>query len=258
MAGGYVKRPTSSVEALSEEIRKLHEKIDNMGRALTGIGLYVDGETRNLVFDSGTGKFRVVDPNTGQVTHEVGVFGFYDGSGRKQGGFGLWRANGGSVALSLLDLGTTPGHPFGQALQWFDKSGNIVVADDANGNGLALPYLPIPFCDSNIASGYAITSGTFSDCGVGASYQMNPNVMGYVIVQSDAVGTTGEVRLLASGTQVGATITVPANTTMLTFIGPAALPGNFRDYVQYNLQARRTAGGGNIRARMVALTGQQA
>lgn len=263
MAGGYAFQP-QGIEGMRAEFLKLQNQIDALRKGLVGLGLQID-ENGNLIFSGATGNLlinnggslAVVDPNAGHLVFYVGSEGFADGSGRHQGVVQLFRADDGSLALSLFDGGTTPGHTFRQALQWYDRSGNIVVADDDTGDGLARPHLTVgPLTDTNVTKwpgGHATTWTTISSC---FFENQNPRLSWSIYLYSP-VSTTTQFRLLAGGTQIGTTQTV--TNAIAQWSDTQSVPSGiaFGQQVLLELQCQATAGTGVAAAQQLFLEGVQ-
>jgi hypothetical protein len=204
------------------------------------------------------GSIAVIDPATGRTVAYLGQGTIPDGSGRTQM-VALFIRDDGTPALELADLGTIPGHAHQQALQWFDRSGNIVIADDTlSGKGIAVPYVPFGPFMSNTAPTDTTTSATFTTLQSAVGYWMNPKVFIQILVRSSDATTTGNVRVLdQSNNQIGSTQAVAGNDFKYVNIGPIAMPGNFKDSLSLNIQAQRTAGAGTIGVRGIVAIGIQ-
>lgn len=263
MAGGYAYKP-EGVQAIAAEFRSLQNQIDALRKGLVGLGLQIDpngnlifsGATGNLLINNG-GALAVVDPNAGHVVLEVGSVGFNDGSGRKQGAVIMNRADDGSAALQLVDGGTAPGHTFRQALQWFDRSGNIVMADDDTGDGLARPHLTVgPLTDTNVTKwpgGYNTTWTTISSCFV---ENQNPRLSWSIYLYSPA-STTTQFRLLVGGIQIGTTQTVTNAIAQWTDVQSVPSGVAFGQQALLELQCIATAGTGAAAGQQLFLEGVQ-
>jgi hypothetical protein len=196
------------------------------------------------------GRFQVIDANTGQVVAIIGALPpeFDRSDGSRQPGVAFYREDG-TLGGLLGDLNpTTP--PYKQAWQVFDRAGNVVMADDTNGgHGLAKPTVGggCFFNDTNVTRWPQTTNGTFTAIADTYIYMENPRVQWDIQYTADS-GTTGEVRLMCNGVQVGATQTVGvAFSLWSTFT--VALPGvSVGDFPYLQLQARRTSGAGNVYA----------
>ena len=165
----------------------------------------------------------------------------------------------GEIALSLEDpLPAVDG--FHQYLALWDRAGNVIMGDDTtSGQGLARPYVPIPFYPYPAAPIQTTTSGSFTTLmRAAAAFHQHPRVQVGVLVQSSA-STTGEVRLYDStnGVQVGPTLTIPGGDFSNYMLGPAALGGNHMDTLDLDVQARRLTGAGTIGVQVTTAYGVQ-
>lgn len=208
------------------------------------------------------GSVTVIDPTTGNKVMYVGDRLIPDGSGRHQMAFMTWRDDG-TAALQLFDGGVALGHPHQQAVQWFDRTGHTVFADDTSGGqGIASPYLPLGQWVDNVVSGASAgptTSATFVTQQVVHAYIQHPKFVGMFLANSTSAGTTGEICVLDPyGNQVGPAVSVPANAISYLVIGPSAYTSwNFQGNGIFNLQARRTGGTGSIGVRGLSAWGVQ-
>lgn len=170
-------------------------------------------------------------------------------------GLRTFRPNGQQMLSSL-----------GQGFQGFtytavyDGNGDVVLADNPVGAGLLRPRLSVGSWVDNTALGtpaQPTTSSTFVTLQTLFGYQQNPYVRVDAIVSSSAADTTGEVIVTdPSGTQIGSTLTVAANTVAVVTLGPVALPSfSLGSAGYYSLQARRTAGTGTVGVRGLGMWG---
>ncbi|MFJ3793908.1 hypothetical protein [Kitasatospora sp. NPDC090091] len=151
-----------------------------------------------------------------------------------------------SVALSL-----------GTAWQLYDKAGHPVVAEDAiAGQGLALPYLSMLWAPARYTDWLATTSGTFEDIHRATIYKLQPYASVSIGHTTDVSGTTGELQVTVAGRVIGSPTAVAFSQAAVT-IGPFALTGDFKQQIELRVQARRTAGTGNVRVAVLASTGLQ-
>lgn len=138
---------------------------------------------------------------------------------------------------------------------WLDRSGQQVLAEDPV-SGLGLPYLPIMFAPARYTDWPATTGGTFEDIWRATISRQQAYAYLAIGATTDASGTTGELQVTLNGQSVGSVIPV-AFTVTATTIGPIALPGPLRGQVEIRVQARRTAGAGNVRCAVLAASGIQ-
>lgn len=156
----------------------------------------------------------------------------------------IWRADG-SLALGMYD--PNPADGFQQFLAMFDRNGNIIVSDDTNsGFGLARPHLAHAFYPSRAQDFLKSTAASWETVWRARVEKQQPQIYGECWGATDTSGTTGQVRLMVNGVQLGATQNAVAGTVMQFQFGPAVVAGNFGDTLNVELQAQRTAGTGNV------------
>ncbi len=182
-----------------------------------------------------------------------------DGSGRRQTQVVICRDDG-SGALVMSDLGTVPNHPHQQALQWMDRTGNVVIADDTNGGvGVARPHIPTYALQNASTATWPQTSATtatqISQCYV--EYQQPK--LGWVIQCYAPANVTGLFTLQYNGTTIGTqTVVGGAGGLFLTWSNIAAVPSGlgFGQVYSLVLLAQVTAGTGTVYAQSVLIQGQ--
>lgn len=135
-----------------------------------------------------------------------------------------------------------------------DQAGNVIVAEDASGEGLALPYLPIPFTTARYTDWPATTSAAFEDIHRATIYRLQPYAYISIGHTADAAATTGEIQVYANNAAVGDVIAVTFSQQATT-IGPFQLPGLYASQVDLKVSARRTGGAGAIRCTVLAASG---
>lgn len=200
------------------------------------------------------GFVKIVDPTTGNQVAYLGSADTIDGN--PQMVVEIYRDDG-TIALALGDFGIVPGHPHQQAIQWYDRSGNIVVADDTtSGVGLARPHVPLGMCaDTNTTRWPGTNATAFTAIASCYAEIQQPRLSWYYNVYAPA-GVTGQFRLVVGGTQVGSTFAV-TNNAFGNFTGVAAIPAGivFGQQVLIELQARVTVGSGTVIAQQLLLNG---
>jgi|GEM_PF-1873474 len=139
-----------------------------------------------------------------------------------------------------------------------DQDNNIIVSDDlASGVGLARPWLPVPFRDAWTTPPPNTTSGTFTPMQEATYTQQHPRLLAHLLVRASDGSTAGEVRVTVDGVQVGEVRPVAAGEHAYAWVGPFALPGDFSEFVNVAVEARRTAGSGTVGVRVVGAWGIQ-
>jgi len=211
-----------------------------------------------LIID-GTGGITVVDPNNGLYVMYIGSQPNGNASPPNQMVARFFRSDG-TAALQLADDGTIPGHPQLQALQWYDRSGKVIVADDTNGGwGLARPHLPAYGMAQVDPTKWATnTTGSFTDLISGWLEIQNPYLDWGFWLYTDAA--SAQFRVMVNGTQVGTTQTV--NNAWALYQAnkipfPGAGPSLFGTTVTVSVQGRIASGTGNARAECLFLQGDQ-
>lgn len=196
------------------------------------------------------GSFRFLD-DAGDMRIYFGpvVYG-----GSTTTGWILKRASGGNV----FELGGSAVDNQFWALR--DEQGNIIVGDDAaTGQGLARPYVPIPFVSGAAAVPTdTTTSATFTGLLSARYTKQHPRLKARILCRASDGTTTGEVQIVkVGGAQIGTTVTVTAGFYGLLTIGPADVDGTHMEEMELEVQARRTAGAGTIGVRMFGAYAQQ-
>lgn len=140
----------------------------------------------------------------------------------------------------------------------WDRQGHIVLStDEVSGQGIARPWLPVTWAGSDYTQWPGTTESSFSPLVETAVPRQQPRLFVRLRHTTDASGTTGEVRLMCDGTQLGPTIAVGFSVGF-TDIGPLPLPaGDFGEILGMSVAGRRTAGTGAVRAMVTASWTQQ-
>jgi hypothetical protein len=141
-----------------------------------------------------------------------------------------------------------------------DRSANVIVSDDAlSGEGLARPYIPIPFGDGDASHWGGTSSGTFLALYTGFAYRQHPKFTGIVQVLADA-GTSGELELwdATNSVQLDVQSIAAAESSYKTFSG-VDITSTSALYGLMSLQwrVRVTGGAGSIHVNPVFCTGIQ-
>jgi len=169
---------------------------------------------------------------------------------------GTWLGRaGGRTALAAYGTGVDGDNGF---VALYDLSGNYILTDDtASRRGLARPY--IGYQVGEVTPPTAVTTSvTFEDLAAGVNAVQHPVMYAQLLVRSSDASTTGEVRVMVDGVQVGDTLTVQGGSYQYASIGPASVPVSEDTYGQLHaiaVQARRTGGAGTIGVRVMSLLG---
>jgi hypothetical protein len=228
-------------EWINQRLAEMQRQINELRSAVTLESAII--EDGDLVVDGGAIKSR--DYN-GTTLFYLGNIEPNLDDGRPQRGM-IMRRNDGSVVLGLFDAFPGDGAPanYRQALNWYDRNGNVVVADDTDGGiGLARPY--VPYTLTSGADNQNVTAATFTETHTIAGPRQHPKMtVGISVFTSDGT-TAGEVRIVAGATVLAGPTVIPAGGS----IAPAyvfTLPAASHMGLEYlAIQARRTAGAGNI------------
>ncbi|RPE27273.1 hypothetical protein [Kitasatospora cineracea] len=231
-----------AIKALREDLRELRAARRLEAAAIGAGGLsIVNGGALTMKTTAGVPMLFV-----GPVQYT-----FLDGS-TQQGVIGR-RADGSAFLTMYAQPGISGSNYQGWAL--YDRAGNAIVSEDAvSGTGLGLPYLPNCWAPARYTDWPASSSGTFEDIHRLTIYKQQPYASVSIGHTSDVSGTTGELQVTVNGTPVTPVTPVSFSQAAVT-VGPFALPGRIRQQVEIRVQARRTAGTGNVRCQILASTG---
>jgi hypothetical protein len=139
-----------------------------------------------------------------------------------------------------------------------DSGGRIIVSNDAaTGQGLARPYVPAGFYRQRYADwSVQTTAGAWEGLWKGEIVKQHPRLSVAVQVSTTASDTTGEVRVLVDGAQLGAVQSV-GFALAVKLIGPAAVAGDHMKVLTVEIQGQRTAGTGGLKVEPLHLLGVQ-
>ncbi|MEU7134503.1 hypothetical protein [Streptomyces sp. NPDC046261] len=166
--------------------------------------------------------------------------------GQFQQGF-VVRRDDGSPAISVW-TGDPQGMP-DQPVQIWDRKGNVILADDAKGHGLAKPYVPYPMPTPENATKWESTSSTsWTTLYNGNAIVQHPKL--YCLIAMATAGNGGELRLLVDDRQVGPT----AKSTLL-FTEPIGV--DYGSHITFKVQARAANGNSTVWCSPRALYGVQ-
>jgi hypothetical protein len=248
--------PQDDAGALTRRVAALERLVQQMSTANSLAYATID---RGGVTITNGGSVTVKDTD-GHIVAYIGALpsSFNRSDGSAQPGV-MFNREDGSVAAFLGDSNPlTP--PYKQSFQIYDRTGQVVVADDTNGGkGLAAPWVGggLIMGDTNTSRWPQTTNGSFLSVSFGWYRIQNPRVQWDIQYVADAA-TAGEVRLMINGLQVDATQTVGTSFGLWTRY-KIAIPGtwNIGDIVGVDLQARRTSGTGIIYAQPMRFSGDQ-
>jgi hypothetical protein len=239
---------------LVRRIKALEDKLNSFMGATTLENSSIGAGGLQVNADGG---IIVIDPNTNTGIVYMGTSSNEDSVPQRQMIFEIYRGDA-TPALIMADLGTAPGHPQLQALQWFDRAGNIVVADDTIGGvGLANPHIPAgQLMDTNSSTWPATTSTSFVAIATMYIEIINPLLTWQINLATSATGSA-QFRLMLDSAQVGTTQSL---TNALTqWSDQAALPAGKTVGQTYllELQARMVSGPGSAQGQSLRISGAQ-
>jgi hypothetical protein len=229
---GVVNQP----ENLLTRIRDLERQVRELRR----------GSLYNAAISQGGLEVRTPD---GDVILRAGEM---EVAGQVAYGLAVYRRNG-TLQARFFD---TPGG--GGYFAFFDEAGNVVMSNDTvSGRGLATPYIPwhwTPWSEV-VTPPLATTSAAFEVLARCHAQAQNPRLRVLLIVKSDA-DTTGEIVLAVAGVPISPVLEVQVAANNYLWLH-GDLPGNHLDVGYVDLQARRTAGTGAVRATIAWTSGVQ-
>lgn len=236
--------PGADRDLLIEEIRALQRRVQALETSAPLRSASISDGGR-LAIKSRDGVDQIILGRTDDPTRKAP-------DGNPQMVFYVYRSTG-EAALTLEDAAPAV-DGFQQYLAIWDRAGNIIMGDDTtSGQGLARPYLPVPFYPFLNPPSITTNAATFTTLMRSAAHaKQHPRIKVGVTVYADA-GTTGEVRLwdATNGVRIGSALTIPANSWADYNIGPADLGGSHMGTVDLDIQARRTGGAGNIGVQVI-------
>jgi hypothetical protein len=159
---------------------------------------------------------------------------------------------GGQVALAAFQSGAN----FLPVL--YDLAGNrVMFPDEIAGQGLARPRLTHSLYPTDFTTMASSTSATFETLWTGGYWKQQDSLHVFGRMGSDTA-TGGELRVLANGVQLGATITIPVFVNTTWDLTPLAVPGGYLDYTQIEIQIRRTSGAGAVKCAPIMMVSREA
>lgn len=204
------------------------------------------------------GFLQLIDKVLGVSLFYVGPVSPNKADGTPQQGWIVRRADG-TIVLQLFDaFPTDMGGALNQALNWRDRAGNVVLADDTNGGvGLARPHLASAFYPTRTQDFLKSTAAAFETVLRARVEKQQPKLYVEAWGWADASGTTGQIQVLVNGVALGTAQSVNNTAVGLFTFGPATVAGNFSDTLNVEIQVKRTAGTGNVLAAASMVQGTQ-
>lgn len=239
---------------LWERVRKIAaEEVARFARSGFLRNARISGGAGLTVADGG--KFRALYPDElgGETAFYVGDI--YGAESRDYLGTGVLIQAPDGTDLAVF---RTDSH-FGTTMQnIYDSGGRIIFGNDAaSGQGLARPYLSGGFARARYADwGVSTTSSTFETLFEQRIWKQHPRLEVAVRASMDTTDTTGEVRVLVNGVQLGAT-TSEGYATTYRYFGPEPIAGAHMETVIVEIQGRRTSATGALRVESRYWVGRQ-
>lgn len=161
----------------------------------------------------------------------------------------IWqiRRAGGQLVLDLYDAFPGVDGTLNQALNWRDRNGNAVIADDTDsGQGIARPYLPGVFYPARNVDWPKVTNTSFETVFRAQVPKQQPKLYVRAWGWNDTAGATGEIKVLVNGIQLSTTVTTGNAAVTEYLFGPAAVDGAHLSSLVVEIQARMVSGGGSL------------
>lgn len=142
-------------------------------------------------------------------------------------------------------------------ISFTDVNGNQLIADDTDvPYGLAVPYIPFSAVTATefTTPATVVTAGAFTTTHYMEGYRISPSISVLVKVIT-AAATTAEVQVKDTATAgVSPLLSVGASTTVIRTISMRT-SGTHLAQIQYELQARRVSGAGNVNIGVLGVFG---
>lgn len=198
------------------------------------------------------------DGANGNAVLEVEDAAIPDGSGRRQTITQVFRDDA-SLALACADFGTAPNHPHQQALQWYDRSGNVVIADDTvSGAGVARPHIPaFGLMNTNVATWPSTNQTTSTQIAAGIMEYQQPKLYFTIELYAPA-NVTGNFYLKYNGTTIASYgLAGGTSGTFYAWSSTVAVPSglSFGNVYTIELDALVAAGTGTVAAQPYIVQG---
>lgn len=141
-----------------------------------------------------------------------------------------------------------------------DEKNNIIVGNDStSGQGLARPYIPAGgmwrarFSDWSVST----TSTTFETLWKGEMLKQHPKLSVATRASTDVSGTTGEIKVLVNGVQLGSSVATVGFALTTSLLGPNVVNGDHMTLLSVEIQGRVTTGSGALRVEPLHVIGRQ-
>ncbi|MCK2237700.1 MULTISPECIES: hypothetical protein [unclassified Crossiella] len=240
-----------SADDVLSRLRRLESRVEELSRTTLSNAVISDGgiTVRNL------GGIRALDSDE----NENFFIGGLDGTlsrpdGTPQPAF-LVSDDRGAWRITLFDPAPDR-DDYRQFVSISDFSGNTILGDDVvDGQGLARPYMAVPFSRSRVGDYPAVTSSAFEAVWEATVLKQQPKLSLWTVTGADA-GTVGEFEIKINGQTVQQWQATGGYGRDAR--GPYSLPGLvYRDLVRIELRARRVSGTGTVRVSVGDALGRQ-
>lgn len=230
--------------ALEQRVRQLENAAPLQNATISGgAGLTIQDLGRFLIERGGSA---LINDGQGRVLLYAG--GLSETVPGVPQGYGVFLARlDGSYAMRFSDDADDE-----QVQRWkfYDRNGKRILAEDPQGDGLEWPALPLVFANMDYTTWPGTPSTTFTALAQAVAYRQHRRAFVTVRHTTDESTTSGQLRLMVNGTQVGSTISVGFGIGE-NLVGAFDVPGVHGDSTTYTIEARTTAGPGKVRAAVV-------
>lgn len=143
------------------------------------------------------------------------------------------------------------------AILWDGQQNNVVLTDNVTGQGLARPYIggtgqPARYDDWTVQT----SSTEFETVFTADGYHQHSGMLAWARCSTTAAGTTGEMRVMVDGQQLGDVAPVAFSIGRKLF-GPATLDLPYSSFVTVEWQARVIDGAGALRVGTAGWVGRR-
>lgn len=241
---------TPNESSLLRIIQDLQRQVDELSRRVFYSVTISEGGLKVR----GRGGITVEDSD-GDTTLNIGLWGppFDRPDGSPQPVTSL-NDDRGNARFQIIDYNPHDG-AYRQQIAMYDYSSNLIFADDVDsGQGLARPYIPVPFSRVN-GGWFEGSSGTFARVWEANVPKQQPKLHVRMLTGVTSAGTVGEYRVVIGGN--------PVTTWQQTFDGVVVddldvdIPGQHMDIVQIGIEYRRVSGTGNVRCHVTDMWQRQ-
>lgn len=250
---GWINR---EIREIKRELRELRAAkglaaatVGEGGITIKGGGNLTIEEEGDLEIQGGRFRVRYPDDEGGDDAVFAGDVYADDGAGPYQGSGLLVEQPDGTDILNVRSDATD-----GVNARMNDRNGFSAFMVDPAG-GVAWPWMAVMVVPARYTDWPKTTSGAFETLWAGYVPRANPRVRIDVRHTSDAVDTAGEVRVLVGGSTLGGVDDI--GFVIAQHFVEATPAAGFGGLMYVEVQARRTAGAGNVMCAPYQMTGTQ-